>query len=127
MTKSLNIPVPNVDRWSDFARKALAPPPNVTAKLRSGSIEAVEAIIGHKFSRPYLLAQALVRLNFSNPAAFKLTFLRFRRTRPYRVTIQLPTSDLNSSATLSWTSVGFQSLPLFPLADLKFSGDSPHI
>jgi endoribonuclease Dicer len=60
VTKALNIPIPNIDRWSDFGRKVLAPPPNITAKLRPGSIEAVEAIIGHKFNRPHLLAQALV-------------------------------------------------------------------
>lgn len=60
-TKALNIPIPNVDCWSDFGRKVLAPPPKVIAKLREGSIQAVETIIGYKFSRPYLLAQALVR------------------------------------------------------------------
>lgn len=58
--KALCIEVPRVDRWSDFGRKALAPPPGVTAKLRAGSIEAVESILGHKFERPHLLAQALV-------------------------------------------------------------------
>lgn len=60
VTKALNIPVPNVNRWSDFNRKVLTPPPSVTAKLRPGSIQAVETIIGHKFRRPHLLAQALV-------------------------------------------------------------------
>jgi endoribonuclease Dicer len=60
VTKALNIPVPNIDCWSDFSRKVLAPPPNVTAKVRPGSIAAVEAIIGHKFNHPHLLAQALV-------------------------------------------------------------------
>lgn len=62
VTKAINIPVPHVDRWTDFGRKALAPPPEVTAKLKPGSIEAVEAIIGHKFDHPHLLAQALVSL-----------------------------------------------------------------
>ena len=60
VTKALNIPVPHIDRWSDFGRKALAPPPEVTARVRPGSIQAVEAIIGHKFDHPHLLAQALV-------------------------------------------------------------------
>ncbi len=60
VTKALNIPVPHIDRWSDFGRKALAPSPEVTAKLKDGSIEAVEKIIGHKFNHPHLLAQALV-------------------------------------------------------------------
>ena len=60
VTKALNVPVPHIDRWSDFGRKALAPPPEVTAKLPTGSIQAVESIIGHKFDHPHLLAQALV-------------------------------------------------------------------
>ena len=60
VTKALNIPIPNIDDWSDFGRKALAPPPDASAKLRNGSTEAVEAIVGHKFRRPHLLAQALV-------------------------------------------------------------------
>ena len=60
VTKALNIPVLNIDRWTDFSRKVLAPPPDVSAKLRPGSIQAVETIIGHKFLRPHLLAQALV-------------------------------------------------------------------
>lgn len=62
VTKAINIPVPHVDRWTDFGRKALAPPPEATAKLKPGSIEAVEAIVGHKFEHPHLLAQALVSL-----------------------------------------------------------------
>lgn len=60
VTKALKIPVPHMNRWSDFGRKALAPSAEVTAKLRDGSVEAVEAIIGHKIKRPHLLAQALV-------------------------------------------------------------------
>lgn len=60
VTKALNVPVPHIDRWTDFGRKVLAPPPEVTAKLRRGSIEAVEAIIGHNFNHKHLLAQALV-------------------------------------------------------------------
>ncbi|KAF8974226.1 hypothetical protein BDZ97DRAFT_3979 [Flammula alnicola] len=58
-TKALTIPLSNVDRWSDFGRKVLTPPPNVTAKLKSGSIAAIEKIIGHKFNRPHLLGQAM--------------------------------------------------------------------
>ncbi|KAH8113318.1 ribonuclease III [Phellopilus nigrolimitatus] len=59
VTKALNVPVPHIDRWSDFGRKALAPPPEVTAKLRTGTIQAVETIIGHQFNHKHLLAQAL--------------------------------------------------------------------
>ncbi|EPQ59279.1 hypothetical protein GLOTRDRAFT_136195 [Gloeophyllum trabeum ATCC 11539] len=59
VTKALNIPVPRIDRWSDFGRKALAVAPEAVSKLGKGSIEAVERIIGHKFQRPQFLAQAL--------------------------------------------------------------------
>lgn len=58
-SKALRIAVPSIDQWSDFARKALAPPPDVTTRLRPGTIEAIEGFMGHKFNRPHLLAQAL--------------------------------------------------------------------
>ncbi|KAI9448216.1 hypothetical protein H4582DRAFT_2140361 [Lactarius indigo] len=58
-SKALRIAVPSIDQWSDFARKALAPPPDVTTRLRPGAVEAIEEIMGHKFNRPHLLAQAL--------------------------------------------------------------------
>ncbi|KAH9999338.1 hypothetical protein BJV77DRAFT_1058384 [Russula vinacea] len=38
---------------------ALAPPPDVTTRLRPGTVEAIEDIMGHKFHRPHILAQAL--------------------------------------------------------------------
>jgi endoribonuclease Dicer len=60
-SKALRIAVPSIDQWSDFARKALAPPPDVTTRLRPGTVEAIEEIMGHKFHRPHILAQALVR------------------------------------------------------------------
>ena len=56
----MTLPLSHIDRWSDFGRKVLTPPPNFTAKLRPGSIVAIERIIGHKFNRPHLLAQAMV-------------------------------------------------------------------
>jgi len=56
----MTVPLSHIDRWSDFGRKVLTPPPNFTAKLRAGSIAAIEQIIGHKFNRPHLLAQAMV-------------------------------------------------------------------
>ncbi|KAI0307339.1 hypothetical protein B0F90DRAFT_1622768 [Multifurca ochricompacta] len=58
-SKALRIAVSNIDQWSDFARKALAPPPDVTTRLRPGTVEAIEEIMGHKFNRPHILAQAL--------------------------------------------------------------------
>lgn len=41
VTKALNVPVPHIDRWADFGRKALAPPPEVTAKLRDGAHDLI--------------------------------------------------------------------------------------
>ncbi|KAL0949733.1 hypothetical protein HGRIS_009773 [Hohenbuehelia grisea] len=75
--KALNIPTPNVDRWSDFGRKVLAPHPNYTAKLASGAIEAVETIIGHKFHRPHLLAQALTHASSQEHEATSYERLEF--------------------------------------------------
>lgn len=60
VTKAMNIPVPHIDRWTDFARKTLAPPPDVSAELKVGTVEHIEKTIGHSFKRPHLLAQALV-------------------------------------------------------------------
>lgn len=60
VTKAMNIPVPHIDRWTDFARKTLAPPPDVSAPLKEGTVEHIESAIGHSFKRPHLLAQALV-------------------------------------------------------------------
>jgi len=59
----MTLPLSHIDRWSDFGRKVLTPPPNFTAKLRPGSIAAIEQIIGHKFNRPHLLAQAMVGMS----------------------------------------------------------------
>jgi endoribonuclease Dicer len=70
VTKALQIPIVDIDRWSDFGRMVLAPPPDITAKLKAGSIQAVESIIGHKINRPHILAQALVRVCFSNWSFF---------------------------------------------------------
>lgn len=65
-TKALTIPLSNIDRWSDFGRKVLTPPPNSIAKLRPGSVEAIENIIGHNFNRPHLLSQAMVSILHAN-------------------------------------------------------------
>jgi endoribonuclease Dicer len=59
--KAMNIPFPNVEKWSDFGRKLLIPPPTISAKLKPGALQEVETIIKHKFKHPYILAQALVR------------------------------------------------------------------
>lgn len=96
VTKALKIPIPNIEQWSDFGRKALAPPPKITAKLKPKSLEKVEAIIGHKIARPHLLAQALVSLfnvfacllnvfRLSDPFVYTRLRVNFlRKARVYR-------------------------------------------
>ncbi|KAJ8501426.1 hypothetical protein ONZ51_g579 [Trametes cubensis] len=62
--KRLQIPLPNVAQWTDFARIAAEHPtaqhahPSVV-DLRLDTVEAVQTIVGAIFSRPALLAQAL--------------------------------------------------------------------
>ncbi|KAJ7179907.1 hypothetical protein C8R43DRAFT_1084028 [Mycena crocata] len=63
--KAMCIPFPNVEKWSDFGRKLLLPPPTISAKLKTGAIPAVESIMKHKFKHPHLLAQALTHSSVS--------------------------------------------------------------
>ncbi|KIO12868.1 hypothetical protein M404DRAFT_124868 [Pisolithus tinctorius Marx 270] len=58
--KAMQVPIPNIEQWDDFRRKASPPPSNPTALLRAGSVEAVEAITGRKFSDVRVLGWALV-------------------------------------------------------------------
>ena len=122
VTKALNIPIPNIDDWSDFGRKALAPPPDASANLTIGSTEAVESIIGHKFRRPHLLAQALVCvLHFQRHPADQSPC---RRTLQDKVMKLFPMNDSNSLGTEFWISVSFahSHAPFF--ADVVISGYS---
>ncbi|KAF9569018.1 ribonuclease III [Agrocybe pediades] len=57
--KAFTLPLSNIERWADFGRKVLTPPPNVIARLPQQSVTAIEEIIGHKFNRPHLLGQAM--------------------------------------------------------------------
>lgn len=84
-SKALRIAVPSVDQWSDFARKALAPPPDVTTRLRPGTVKAIEEIMGHKFHRPHILAQALVQRNVSYFRTNIAKRIYFRHMLRYRV------------------------------------------
>lgn len=58
--KALQVPIPLIRQWQDFRRKTFAIPSTPSRPLRQGTAEAVEAIIGHRFRHPHLLAQALV-------------------------------------------------------------------
>ncbi|KAK0461022.1 uncharacterized protein EV420DRAFT_1529795 [Desarmillaria tabescens] len=62
VTKDLGVPLLRVEQWSDFGRTAMAPSSSVTAKLKPGTLQAIEEILEHKFKRPYLLAQALTHI-----------------------------------------------------------------
>jgi endoribonuclease Dicer len=84
VTKALTLPLSHIDRWSDFGRKVLTPPPNFTAKLRPGTIAAIEKIIGHKFNRPHLLAQAMVSWEI-DPYSAKYLMIFHRHTHLSRV------------------------------------------
>ncbi|KAF8639433.1 hypothetical protein AX16_010288 [Volvariella volvacea WC 439] len=75
VAKALKVPIYDIDQWSDFGRKVLAPPPMITAKLPSGTIGAVESIIGHQFNYPHLLAQALTHTSY--PGIDTTTYERF--------------------------------------------------
>ncbi|KAF7301346.1 hypothetical protein MIND_00699800 [Mycena indigotica] len=63
--KSLNLPFPNVDTWADLRRKLLVPPAKISAKLASGTIEAVHELIGCKLTSKHLIAQALTHASIS--------------------------------------------------------------
>ncbi len=65
--KILNVPILNISQWSDFCHKIQAPLPSEAARLPSDSVDAVETIIGHKFIRPQLLAEALVGDGLPHP------------------------------------------------------------
>lgn len=61
ISKDLGCYLPRVDRWSDFGRKVLAPPPEFTAELTPDDVEKVEEITGTIIKKPHIIAQALVR------------------------------------------------------------------
>jgi endoribonuclease Dicer len=63
--KAMNLPFPAVEKWSDFGRKLLLPPPTISAKLKPGALQAVETIINHEFKHPHILAQALTHASVS--------------------------------------------------------------
>lgn len=58
--KVIGLPIPNVSRWSDFARKVIIPSPNEAYPIKQEHVDEIERTIGFKFSRPELLQLALV-------------------------------------------------------------------
>ncbi|KAI6110462.1 hypothetical protein EV401DRAFT_1869432 [Pisolithus croceorrhizus] len=60
VVKSMQVPIPNVEQWDDFRRKAPPPPSDPTALLRAGSVEAVETITGRQNINPRILGWALI-------------------------------------------------------------------
>jgi hypothetical protein len=104
VTKAMNIPVPHIDRWTDFARKTLAPPPDVSAPLKPGTVEHIEEAIGHRFKRPHLLAQALVSLSQASRSLLRImTFCRHMRL--FKAMRQRAMNDWNLLVTLFLISV----------------------
>ncbi|CDO74080.1 hypothetical protein BN946_scf185043.g130 [Trametes cinnabarina] len=60
--KRLQLPLPNIAQWTDFARigaRTLQSEGRDVASLLPGTLEAVQALVGTTFSKPALLAQAL--------------------------------------------------------------------
>ncbi|KAE9410383.1 hypothetical protein BT96DRAFT_961824 [Gymnopus androsaceus JB14] len=61
VTKALKVPLPEIEEWSDFSRKAHAPLAPVSSQIKGSTIKAVEAIIGSHFKQPELLIHVLSR------------------------------------------------------------------
>ncbi|KIM21363.1 hypothetical protein M408DRAFT_104950 [Serendipita vermifera MAFF 305830] len=59
VVKSLHLPLPFIESWEDFSLKAKVPPPDITVALDDNVLETVEVIVGARFHRPHILAQAL--------------------------------------------------------------------
>jgi hypothetical protein len=63
--ESFAIPVLEYDATSEIGRKMLPEPPmDVSYLLKPGTVQALEGIVGHKFKRPFYLAQVLVSRPF---------------------------------------------------------------
>lgn len=77
--KALQVPIPLIHQWQDFRRKIFAIPSTPGRPLRQGTTEAVEAIIGHRFRLPHLLAQALVNGPLTG-TSFARTLIRKSQT-----------------------------------------------
>ncbi|THH00410.1 hypothetical protein EW026_g2116 [Hermanssonia centrifuga] len=60
ITKILRVPLPDVEQWSDFARSEALSAGEDFQRIPSHVGKTVQKIVGYKFQRPLLLAEALV-------------------------------------------------------------------
>ncbi|KAF5387826.1 hypothetical protein D9615_000336 [Tricholomella constricta] len=60
VSRALGIPISDIHAWTDLVKMAASPPPSSVPKLRPGSIERVEDIIGYQIEQPHVLAHALM-------------------------------------------------------------------
>ncbi|KAJ7591157.1 hypothetical protein C8J56DRAFT_1003709 [Mycena floridula] len=74
VTKSLNISLPNVAQFSDFGIKSATFAHKIAAELEPGSLAAVEDIIGYRFRRPQILAEALTHASKKYSTDFQSFF-----------------------------------------------------
>ncbi|KAJ3736470.1 hypothetical protein DFJ43DRAFT_1052289 [Lentinula guzmanii] len=61
--KALNIPLPNIEQWTDFGKRVQESSKPVSVQISSSKIEAIEAIVGCQFKRPQFLVQALTHIS----------------------------------------------------------------
>ncbi|KAJ4481439.1 hypothetical protein C8J55DRAFT_560005 [Lentinula edodes] len=61
--KALNLPLPSIEKWSDFGQRVEKVFEPVSVQISSSTIEAVEAVIGCQFKRPQFLVQALTHIS----------------------------------------------------------------
>ncbi|KAG7097058.1 hypothetical protein E1B28_004446 [Marasmius oreades] len=64
--KALTLPIHGIEQWSDFGRIADQNPLPVQPTSTWIPIHELEAIVGHQFRRPHLLAQALTHVTKAN-------------------------------------------------------------
>ncbi|PSR73594.1 hypothetical protein PHLCEN_2v10513 [Hermanssonia centrifuga] len=60
ITKILRVPLPGVEQWPDFARSEALSAGEDFQRIPSHVCKTVQKIVGYKFQRPLLLAEALV-------------------------------------------------------------------
>ncbi|KAJ3811921.1 hypothetical protein F5876DRAFT_88014 [Lentinula aff. lateritia] len=61
--RALNLPLPGIEKWSDFGQRVEKIFEPVSVQISSSTIKAVEAVIGCQFKRPQFLVQALTHIS----------------------------------------------------------------